>query len=60
MRFLKENMDTYCKPRAIIKENADELLVVVTMSFQLDKQKITFDHMPPEEDLFLTVFFYKQ
>lgn len=47
-------MATYCKPRAIlIKEKADELLVVVTMSFQLDKQKITFNHMLPEKDFSL-------
>lgn len=33
-------MVTYCKTRAIlIKENADEVLVVVTTSFQVDKEK---------------------
>lgn len=58
MRYFQENVAIYCKPMAILStENADELLLVLTKSFQLDKQKIAFNCMSPEKD---SSFFYKQ
>lgn len=58
MRYFKENVAIYCKPMAILStENADELLLVVTTSFQVDKPKIAFNYMSPEKE---SSFFYKQ
>lgn len=58
MRYFKENVAIYCKPTAIQSiENADELLLVLTMSFQLDEQKIAFNSMSPEKD---SSFLYTQ
>lgn len=49
MRCFKENVAIYCKPMAILStKNADELLLVLAISFQLDKQKIAFNSMSPE------------
>lgn len=58
MRYFKENVTIYCKPMAILStENADEFLLVLTMSFQLDRQKIAFNCMSPEKE---PSFLYKQ